>query len=254
MTIGVAVVGAGCTVSARDYSAIWQSKRTHTKAWDKSKRFLKALFVGVKRCSADLYFQFFFPLSFALSLSLCATRPQIFPLSNGCFSCCFPLTLLPRNKVALTWERKEKSSCLFALWADRGNITQWAWGAGGQQAAACRAPVRLKQLATSCPCLSVPVMVKPPPTRPLSLFHKVSFTLHLPVCRPTSPHHRTILIICTVYSLLIGIVSLRVRLGVTYVAGTAAEHGQEMLMSFGANNDASPQPLCLFKKATDLDQ
>lgn len=52
MTIGVAGGGGGggggegrtgCTVRARDYSAIWQSKRTHTKAWDKSKRFLKTL-------------------------------------------------------------------------------------------------------------------------------------------------------------------------------------------------------------------
>lgn len=54
----------------------------------------------------------------------------------------------------------------------------------------------------------------PPPPPPLP-----------PVCRPVH-------IIFTVYSLLIGIVSLGARLGVTYVAGTAVEHGQEMLMSF----------------------
>lgn len=46
----------------------------------------------------------------------------------------------------------------------------------------------------------------------------------VPVCHPVR-------IIFTVYSLLIGIVSLGARLGVTYVAGTAVEHGQEMLMS-----------------------
>lgn len=186
-------------------------------------------------------------------------RPWMFPVSNGCFSCCFPLTLLPLNTVALTWERQRKEQLPFRSLGrqrqyysmslrSRGSADGRLSSAGAFETARRELPV------SACPCyaktsapqglsvcsirLVLPSIcqcgIQPPPTAP-------------PVCR-------TVLIICTVYSLLIGIVSLGVRLGVTYVAGTAAEHGQEMLMSFGANNDASPQPLCLFKKETDLDQ
>lgn len=102
------VVGGetGCTVGVREYSAIWQSKRTHTKAWDKSKRFLKTL-LWVSRDAGLVVTFLFFP---SLPLSLCVIRPCIFSLSNGGFSCCFTLSLLPHTIVSLTWERKE-SSC-----------------------------------------------------------------------------------------------------------------------------------------------
>lgn len=48
----------GCTVRVREYLAIWQRKCTHTKAWDKSKWFLKKL-LWVSR-DAALIFTFFF--------------------------------------------------------------------------------------------------------------------------------------------------------------------------------------------------
>lgn len=106
----------GSTVRVREYLAIWQRKRTHTEAWDKSKWVLKTL-LWVSR-DAALIFTFF--------LSLCAWRPWIFLISNGCFSCYFTLTLLPYTIVSFTWERKA-SSRLFTRSADRGIISQWGW-------------------------------------------------------------------------------------------------------------------------------
>lgn len=209
----------------------------------------------MKKCSADLYFQFFF-LSLSLSLSLCDEALDISSLERM-LQLLLSLDSVTAQQGSFDLRKEGEEQLPFRSLGRQRQYYSMSLRSQGSADGACRAPVRLKQLAASCPCLRVPVMVKPPPTRPLSLFHKVSFTLHLPVWHPTSPPPpvcHTVLIICTVYSLLIGIVSLRVRLGVTYVAGTAAEHGQEMLMSFGANNDASPQPLCLFKKETDLDQ
>lgn len=104
----------------------------------------------------------------------------------------------------------------------------------GQWMDACLAPVLIATACRKLPVSASPHYAKAASSNPCSLFHKVSSTLHLPVSCPSPPPSvcRPVRLIFTVYSLLIGIVSLGARLGVTYVAGTAVEHGQEMVISF----------------------
>lgn len=89
--------------------------------------------------------------------------------------------------------------------------------------------------------------------RPYCLVHKVNFTLHLPLQSLPSSLLRTSYNLHS-YRLLIGIVLLRAILAVTYVAGTAVKHGQEMLMGYRLSLDASQQQHCLLKKKTKLNQ
>lgn len=99
----------------------------------------------------------------------------------------------------------------------------------GQWTDAWIALVLIATARRKLPVSASPRYAKAPSSSPRSLFHKASSTpppVSSPVCRAA------VHLIFTVYSLLIGIVSLGARLGVTYVAGTAVEHGQEMLMSF----------------------
>lgn len=110
-----------------------------------------------------------------------------------------------------------------------------------------------QQLAPKCPCLHDPVMIS---------LHPWGLTIEsIRWISPSICHHSlsppvccALLIVCTVYRLLIGIVLLRAILAATYVAGTAVKRGQEMLMSYRLSLDASPQPQCLLKKETELNQ
>lgn len=86
----------GSTVRVREYLAIWQRKRTHTEAWDKSKWFLKTL-LWVSRDAA---------LIFTFSFSLFVRRgPEYFS------------SLMDASAVTLPWLYYRTPSY---LWPERG--------------------------------------------------------------------------------------------------------------------------------------
>lgn len=89
----------------REYPAIWQRKRTHTKAWDKSKWFLKTL-PWVSRDAALIFIVFF-------SRFVCR-GPEYFSSLMAASAVTLPWTLLPHTIVSLTRERKANSYLLLA--------------------------------------------------------------------------------------------------------------------------------------------
>lgn len=119
----------------------------------------------------------------------------------------------------------------------------------GQWTNACLGPLLIAAIRCKLPMSACPCYAKALSSSPCSLFHKVSFTLRLPVscpslspCLPPSSYNLHSLQFanwnCLTWS------QIRCDICCWHCSWAWASDVNE----FQPNNDASPQPLCLFKK------